>query len=185
MIKIFKKMKTYIKGKVTGEPPIEQLIKMGLKVGKNFNKQDGCTIDYSHCFLISIGDNVTLAPNVIILAHDASTKMFLNYAKIGLVHIGNNVFIGAGSIILPNVKIGDNVIVGAGSIVTKDIPDNSLAAGNPAKVIGSVSDYLNKNKELMKTRPVYNENWTTRCNVTNSQKEQMIQDLKNGIGYIE
>jgi maltose O-acetyltransferase len=59
--------------------------------------------------------------------------MYLNYTKIGLVKIGDNVFIGAGSIILPNVKIGNNVIIGAGSIVTKDVPDNSLVAGNPAK----------------------------------------------------
>ncbi|WP_253200562.1 DapH/DapD/GlmU-related protein [Clostridium sp. CF012] len=99
----------------------EQLIKMGLKVGKNFNRLGGCIIDDSHCWLITIGDNVTLAPRVHILAHDASTKMYLDVTKIGLVDIGNNVFIGAGSIILPNVKIGNNVIIGAGSIVTKDI----------------------------------------------------------------
>ena len=185
MIKILRKIKNYVMGKLTGDPPIEKLISMGLKVGKNFNKQNGCIIDYSHCFLITIGDNVTLAPRVEIIAHDASTKMFLNYAKIGLVEIGNNVFIGAGSIILPNVKIGNNVIIGAGSIVTKDIPDNSLATGNPTIVIGNTVDYISKNKELMKTRPVYDEKWTTRCNVTPEQKKQMVQELKDGIGYVE
>lgn len=185
MVKILKQMKTLILGKLRGEAPTEQLVQMGLKVGKNFNREQGCLIDYSHCWLITIGDNVTLAPNVHILAHDASTKMFLNYTKIGLVEIGNNVFVGAGSIILPNVKIGNNVLIGAGSVVTKDIPDNSLVVGNPAKVIGSTSEYIDKNRELMKERPTYDEKWTTRCDITASQKEQMIQALKSGIGYVE
>jgi maltose O-acetyltransferase len=178
-------MKALIAGKLRGETPTEKLIKMGLKVGRNFNRQSGCIIDDSHCWLITIGDNVTLAPRVHILAHDASTKMYLDHTKIGLVKIGDNVFIGAGSIILPNVKIGNNVIIGAGSIVTKDVPDNSLVAGNPAKVIGTTFDYINKNRELMKNRPMFDEKWTIRCNITTSQKEQMIQSLKNGIGYVE
>ena len=66
--------------------------------------------------------------------------------KISLVRIGNNVFIGAKTTVLPNVKIGNNVVIGAGSIVTNDIPDNSLAVGNPARVIGSTDDYLKKKK---------------------------------------
>lgn len=150
MGEIFKQIKTLIIQKLRGETPTEKLVKMGLTVGRNFSRQKGCIIDDSHCWLITIGNNVTLASRVCILAHDASTKMFLNYTKIGLVEIGNNVFIGAGSIILPNVKIGNNVIIGAGSIVTKDIPDNSLVVGNPAKIIGSTSEYIDKNKELMK-----------------------------------
>jgi maltose O-acetyltransferase len=184
-IMIFKKMKALIAGKLRGETPTEKLIRMGLTVGRNFNRQNGCIIDDSHCWLITIGDNVTLAPRVHILAHDASTKMYLNYTKIGLVRIGDNVFIGANSVILPNVRIGNNVIIGAGCIVTKDIPDNSLAVGNPAKVIGNTSDYIEKNKALMKNSPVYNEKWTIRCNVTASQKEQMIEALKSGIGFVE
>ena len=59
------------------------------------------------------------------------------HTRVGEVNIGNNVFIGTKSIILPNVSIGDNVIVGAGSIVTKDIPANSVVCGNPARVITS------------------------------------------------
>lgn len=185
MVEIFKHIKSLVKEKLRGEISTEKLVEMGLTVGKNFNRIDGCIIDYSHCWLITIGDNVTLAPRVHILAHDASTKMFLNYAKIGLVEIGNNVFIGAGSIILPNVKIGNNVIIGAGSVVTTDIPENSLAVGNPAKVIGTTSEYIEKNRELMKERPTYNEKWTIRCNITPSQKKEMVQALKSGIGYVE
>ena len=185
---IFKQIKAFVRRLLRGktdEELLAQLVEKGLKIGKNFNRQEGCIIDSTHCWLITIGDNVTLAPRVHILAHDASIRMFLNYEKIGLVEIGNNVFIGAGSIILPNVKIGNNVIIGSGSIVTKDIPDNSLVVGNPAKVIGSTSEYINKHKELMKKSPTYNEEWTLENNITTSQKEQMIQELKSGMGYLE
>ena len=82
---------------------LEKLKENGLKVGDNFNMLPECIIDYSHCWHITIGDNVTFAPRVHILAHDASTKMYLNYTKIKNVMIGNNVFIGTSSIIMPGV----------------------------------------------------------------------------------
>nr|WP_245250557.1 DapH/DapD/GlmU-related protein [Youngiibacter multivorans] len=170
--------------KLRGEVPVEYLKKMGLKVGSNFHKQYGCIIDSSHCWLISIGDNVTLAPNVHILAHDASTKMYLDYTKIGLVSIGNNVFIGAGSIILPNVSIGSNVVIGAGSVVSRSIPDNSLVLGNPAKVIGSVDDYIERQRTLLNEAVIYDESWTIN-NITETKKEKMIGDLKNRVGFIK
>ena len=182
---MLRKTVKYLRWKLKGEVPVEHLIQMGLKVGKNFNKQQECIIDYCHCWLISIGDNVTLAPRVHILAHDASTKYHLNYAKIGLVTIGNNVFIGANTTVLPNVTIGDNVIIGAGSVVSKDIPSNSVAAGNPAKVICSTDEYIEKNKNLMASAPTFNEDWTTRKNISDEMKKQMVDSLKKGMGFVE
>ena len=88
--------------------------------------KDGCILDPGHVFLITIGDNVTFAPRVHILAHDASTKELTGYTKIAPVNIGNNVFIGANSTVLMGVNIGDNVIVGANSLVSKDIPDGCV-----------------------------------------------------------
>ena len=78
---------------------------------------------------INIGNNCLVTRGVYLLAHDAARGIKKD------IHIGNNVFIGVGAIILPGVSIGDNCIVGAGSVVTKDIPSNSICAGNPAKVI--------------------------------------------------
>ncbi|MFK4391700.1 acetyltransferase [Bacillus sp. AFS026049] len=164
---------------------LEGLKKRGLKVGRNFSYNVGCIIDPSHCWKISIGDNVTLAPNVHILAHDASTKMHLDYTKIGLVNIGNKVFIGAGSIILPNVKIGDNVIIGAGSVVSKDIKSNTVVVGNPAKVIGTTTEYIVKNKNQMKDSRLFDESYTLNGNITENKKDEMINILKNGIGYLK
>lgn len=104
------------------EFPTEMLVKRGMEVGENFKRFSGCFIDPSHCFLIKIGNNVTMSVRCILLAHDASTCGFTGYAKIGKIVIEDNVFIGAGSIILPNVVIGEESIVGAGSVVCHDIP---------------------------------------------------------------
>ena len=120
-----------------GEYTTEKLISMGMTVGSNFKRLHGVILDPGHCWLITIGDNVTMAPRVHILCHDASTKQFLNYTKIGRVTIGDNVFIGAESVVLPGVTIGSNVIIGANSTVTHDIPENSVAVGSPARVICS------------------------------------------------
>ena len=75
---------------------LQRSIDNGLKIGKDHNIQEECIIDVSHAFLIEIGDSVTLAPRVHILAHDASTKRILGYTRIAPVSIGSNVFIGAG-----------------------------------------------------------------------------------------
>lgn len=171
--------------RLRGEYTTEKLIKMGMKVGKNFGRLNGVILDPSHCWLIEIGDNVTLAPRVHILCHDASTKQFLNYTKIGRVKIGNNVFIGTESVVLPNVTIGNNVIIGANSTITHNVPENTVVAGNPAKVICSLEEYLEKHKENMKEVPMYGEDYTLRGNLTEDKKFQMINELENKIGYVD
>lgn len=171
--------------RLRGEYTTEQLIKMGMRVGKNFGRLNGVILDPSHCWLIEIGNNVTMAPRVHILCHDASTKQFLNYTKIGRVTIGDNVFIGAESVILPGVTIGNNVIVGANSTVTHDIPDNTVVAGTPAKLICTLDDYLNKEKERMKLAPCYGEDYTLRKDVSMEKRMNQKEELKGKIGYID
>ena len=129
--------------------------------------------------MISIGNDVTLT-GVRVLAHDASTQIPLGVSKVGRVIIGDKVFVGQGSIILPNTRIGSRVIVGAGSVVSRDIPDNSVAAGNPARVIGSYDDFVERHRRQMETRPVYHTLWSEK---TEEEKEQMRKDLEDGIGY--
>lgn len=174
-----------IMARIRGEYTVNRLIKLGLQVGSSFHMERGCLIDHSHCWLIHIGDDVVLAPRVHILAHDTSTKLFLGYTKIGRVDIGSHVFIGAGSIILPNVKIGNHVIIGAGSIVSRDIPDNSVAAGNPCKVIHPIKAFIDKNKVLMQQGPVYDETWTLRKDITIEQKIEMNKALEKSWGFVE
>ena len=182
MVKRFIKEIIY---RLRGEYTTEKLIKMGLSVGVNFKRLNGVILDPSHCWLITIGNNVTMAPRVHILAHDASTCAFLGYAKIGRVEIGNNVFIGADSIVLPNVKVGNNVIVGANSTVTKDLKENSVYAGNPARYICSLEEYLDKHRNMMTKNPCYDETWTLRKKISLENKNKMKEELNKGIGYVE
>lgn len=170
--------------RIRGEFTTEKLVSMGMQVGKNFKRLNGVILDPSHCWLIEIGDNVTMAPRVHILCHDASTKQFLNYTKIGRVTIGNNVFIGAESVVLPGVTIGDNVIIGANSTVTHDIPDNSVAVGSPARVISTLDSYLEKEKAKMQKSPCYGEEYTLRQNVSMEKRMEQKEALADKIGFI-
>ncbi|WP_189663082.1 acyltransferase [Polaribacter sp. IC073] len=167
-----------------GEVSTKSLVKRGLVIGDNFSRQGGVRIDTSYSFLIEIGNNVGLAPNVVILAHDNSTKRFIGVAKLGKVRIGNNVFIGANAIILPNVTIGNNVIIGAGSVVNKSISDDTVAAGNPVKVIQSISDFKKKNINLLKSRPLFDTSFGAI--IINEEKKQLMkQKLYDGYGFYQ
>lgn len=182
---MIRKIKDIIRFLLYGDIPLFVYKKKGLKFGNDFSIQKHCTLDISHCWLIEIGNNVTLSQRVQLLAHDASTKKKLEYTMIGKIKIGNNVFIGANSIVLPNVSIGENCIIGAGSVVTKSIPANSIAAGNPAKVITSLDTFLERKKHLMNESNLYNEQWTVRGNISESQKNIMSKALENGIGFVK
>lgn len=173
--------------RLRGEVSTERLIARGLTVGSNFNRRPGCIIDYAHCWLISIGDNVTFAPRVHILAHDGSTKRVVGYTRIGLVDIGNDVFIGADSVVLPGVSIGDGAIVAAGSVVTKDVPAGMIVGGNPAHVILSVAEFQTKHESrLTPPYPVFDSSWH-KDNLPSEQRTAMIDRLRacGGIGYVE
>jgi maltose O-acetyltransferase len=168
---------------IRGEQNITSLINNGLQLGSNVNIQKGVFIDPSHCWHICIGNNVTLAPRCIILAHDASTKKHLGYTKIGKVRIGDNTFVGAGAIILPNVSIGNNCIIGAGSVISKNIPSNSVAVGNPAQVVFSTDIYLEKHQKKMKSSPVYGVEYTLNGDITDEMKKEMNNDIES-FGYV-
>ena len=171
--------------RLRGEYTTEKLISMGMKVGKNFGRLNGVILDPSHCWLIEIGDNVTLASRVHILCHDASTKQFLNYTKIGSVTIGSNVFIGAESVVLPGVTIGNNVIIGANSTVTHDVPSNTVYAGSPAKMLCTLDEYLEKEKKRMQGSPCYDDTYTLRKNVSMELRMRQKRELTGKMGYID
>ena len=171
--------------RLRGEYTTERLLKMGMTVGKNFKRMNGVILDPAHCWLIDIGDNVGIGPRVHILCHDASTKAYLNYTKIGRVTIGDNVFIGAESVVLPGVTIGSNVIIGANSTVTHDIPDNCVAVGSPARVMCTLDAYLEKERTRMKSAPCYGEDYTLRAGVSMEKRMSQKDELLGKTGYID
>lgn len=99
----------------------------------------------SEPYLIRIGSDVTIAHNVVFHTHDGGVRTFRKTVPginvFGRITVGDNVFIGSDSIILPNVKIGNNVVIGSGSVVSRDIPDNVVAVGCPAKPIKTLEQY--------------------------------------------
>lgn len=137
---------------------IKYLQKIGVKIpdydGQSFISADA-KLDGTGYSLLSIGQAVTISTDVRILVHDYSISRGIRaaseefnehnrYRFMKPVVIGDNVFIGAGTIILPGSSIGGGTIIGAGSVVHGDIPEGVVAAGNPARVITSVEEWGKK-----------------------------------------
>ena len=124
-----------------------------IEVGKNFFANYNCTIiDVAK---VKIGDNCQMAPNVSIYTaghplHPVSRNSMYEYGI--SVTIGDNVWIGGNTVIMPGVHIGSNTVIGAGSGVTKDIPDWVVAVGNPCRVIRQITEedkkYYYKDREF-------------------------------------
>lgn len=129
-----------------------------IEVGKNFFANYNCTLlDVAK---IKIGDNCQFAPNVAIYTaghpvHPATRNTLYEYGK--EVTVGDNVWLGGNVVVCPGVHIGNNVVVGAGSVVTKDIPDWSIAAGNPCKVIRKITK--DDRRKLFREELIDEEAW--------------------------
>jgi maltose O-acetyltransferase len=159
------------------------LVRKGLHIGHGTEILEPFFIDPDHCFLISIGANCTLAPNVRLIAHDASTKQYLDFTRIGKISIRDNCFIGDSVIILPNVTVGPNSVVGAGAVVTRDVPENSIAVGNPARIIGALDDYLEKTRGKARAGRIYGAEYLIDV-ITPEAVAEMQEALSGKDGYI-
>ena len=106
----------------------------GIEIGKNTMISLGAKIDVRRG-KVKIGNNCTITHGCVILSHDAAAARMGQASSSGITIIENGVFIGVNSVVLPGIIIGANSIIGAGSIVTRNIGNNCVACGNPARVI--------------------------------------------------
>lgn len=126
--------------------------KLGVRIG------DGCQILTNprlvfgtEPWLIKIGDHVDITAGVKFLTHEGGiwvvrglNKKYDDLDCFKPIKVGNNVLIGVNSLIMPGITIGDNVIVAAHSVVTKDVENDTIIGGNPAKIIGKTSDFVER-----------------------------------------
>lgn len=124
-------------------------VRAGLKLGRDV-RVIGRPDFGSEPYLIEIGDHVTISGNVTFITHDGATWVFrhlpsyLGLQRFGRIVVGDNCFIGAGAVIMPEVHIGANSVVGAGAVVTRSVPANSVVAGVPARRICSYQEYVER-----------------------------------------
>ena len=130
--------------------PIKYWRSMGVSIGERCEIYSSASFG-SEPYLISLGDHVRINSGVNFVTHDGGVWVLRerydelkNVDLFGKITVGNNVHIGTNALIMPGVTIGNNCIIGCGAIVTKDIPDNSIAVGIPARVIETVDEYKEK-----------------------------------------
>lgn len=127
--------------------PVKYAKKIGVNIKGNVNIYG--KVDWStEPWIITLGSNVHITNGVKFITHDGGTLLFRKYVSdleiTKPISVGNDVYMGNNVIILPGVTIGNKVVIGAGTIVTKDIPDNSVAVGVPARVIKTADEYFAK-----------------------------------------
>ncbi|TLX75678.1 acyltransferase [Labilibacter sediminis] len=168
-----KRIRRFIVSHLGSDAKIKYLREQGVKIGKD------CRIDSllfsTEPYLIEIGNKVSIANGSALITHDASITCFRdeypNSDLFGTIKIGDNVFVGLNSMILPNTVIGNNCIIGAGSVVRGKFPDNSIIMGNPAKKIMDVKIH----KMLCKNNPGRLE---TR-NLSDAEKKPIVMEHFN------
>jgi len=186
---LYGKFKTYKSGGTYDYEYVlrmKRLIEHGLKLGKNVTIETGVFIDGGYPYLISIGDNCSLANGVRLLAHDDSPYKFTDdYARLGKIEIRENCFIGENCIILPGVTIGPNVLLAAGSVVNKDIPPNSCVAGVPARFYAKFDEFIAHQKQKVKGRPIFKYSDLRGGNCNKELRNKVMEAAKNDICYVQ
>ena len=158
---------------------MQMLCARGMKMGRGVSIEDGFFFDPSHCYLIEIGDNCTFAPNVRIIAHDASTRRLTGFTRLARVSVEDNCFIGDSVLLLPGVTVGEGSIVGAGSVVTRSIPKGSVVVGNPARVICTVEEFKSRQLEnVAEGRKFSSAYWIG--NASERQLEELLAASERG-----
>ena len=158
----------------------------GCRIGSNV-RIIGCSgIDDNHCWHITLGNNVTIAPGAYILAHDASTKSLTGYTWISPVVVEDDVFIGAHAVVLPGSRLGKGSIIAAGAVVKGFVRPGVVVAGVPAEVIGLTDDYRAKHISRLASSPIFDSSFTIELGASVEKRLMMAERIRDaGGGYVE
>ena len=130
---------------------------LGARIGRGCSIYSGIGSFGSEPWLIEIGNGVTVAGGVMFLTHDGASRLFRGQYpdmhprgnRFGTIRIRDNCFIGYGTILLPDIEIGPDSIVGSGSVVTRSVPPQTVVAGNPARPLCSLAEYIERYRAKM------------------------------------
>lgn len=170
--------------RLLGELEVQDYRNAGARIGYRFMPARGFHLDRNDCWLVTIGDEFASGPGVMILAHDASLRNKIGYTRMAPVSIGDRVFIGAKSVVLPGVTIGDDVIVAAGSVVTKDVPSGAIVAGVPARAIGTTAEMMDRWSAAAEGTPKLEPGWKERAK-HHEGREGLRKMLRNGVVWAD
>lgn len=157
---------------------------LGMQIGHDVLLPFSTWIDVSHCYLISIGDHTGFGEECLILAHDAQMDEYLDAARIGRVTVHESCHIGARCVLLPNIEIGPRTIVGAGSVIARPLPPDTVCAGNPARVICSIDEYLQKHRERISRSPTFDYRAYDIWQLTPARRAEVLEATAAGVAYI-
>lgn len=172
----------------SNEAFISYLRNKGVEIGEGciFWAPNHTYIDLQRVHMLKIGNYVKVTSGVHILTHDYSRSVLCNMSEYGNVgeaddtYIGDNVFIGVGSIILMGTHIGNNSIVGAGSVTAGIFPDNVVIAGNPARIICTIDEFYNRRKAIeIDAAKKYVQNWRVKYG-----SDPQVEDLDNSFAWL-
>lgn len=152
--------------------PIKYWRKRGAQIGEGCEIYRSVSID-SEPYLVKIGNHVRINSGTHLITHDGATWVIRGYKKIfedvdlmNTIVIGDNVSIGTNALIMPGVTIGNNSIVGAGAVVTHNIPEKSIVAGVPARIICTLDEYFEK----------HSSDFVHTKNMNKKDKEKFLKD---------
>ena len=161
-----------------------RLRQLGMHIGEGVNLPASTSIDTSHCYLISIGDWSGFGPECMILAHDGQMDEFLDAGRLGRVIVHPHSHIGARTVVLAGVEIGPRTIVGANSLVTRSLPPDTVCAGNPARVICTLQEYLDRHRARMEQVPVVPyRDYDIRA-LTPERRAELVRACATGDAYL-
>lgn len=163
---------------------MEELRRYGMTIGEKCTIALDAEFEEAWASHIKIGNEVSIARGARFISHDASTWRALGATRVGVIEIGDRTFIGAYTIVMPNVRIGKDVVVGSGSVVTRDVPDGTVVAGNPARKICTTAELYDKVKSKLTQVPCFGEEYRLKRGSTLAMRQAMREKMPNGEAYI-